>query len=112
LKAIIEISGQYTITKVEHIINLDGFPVDCPINSMDISALGLVCSISDKFLTDVEKSGLKSLIQMILKYGADVNRTDAVGRTPLHMAAASGNMSAIQTLFDIAPATLKLNTKT
>jgi ankyrin repeat protein len=62
--------------------------------------LRLISSGTQQGLMEKEKDTLGGRIAQLLKYGADVNIGDAYGRTPLHIAAASGDIALMSLLID------------
>eukprot|EP00347_Sterkiella_histriomuscorum_P022218 403331255 len=75
------------------------------INDFQMTALHLICSLSYEITGD-------NLIQVCLESGADPNIQDIYGRSPLHLAAASGNFQAIQQLMKLSPIKLNLDLQT
>ena len=60
------------------------FPIDEPLNSLGMTALHFACT-NENF----------NVLIKLLKFKADPNHPDLMGRTPLHIAAGSGNHNAI-----------------
>jgi len=64
-----------------------------------MSALSLACSLGEE--TEAHKPYNLKLVSTILKYNPDINQKDDWGRTPLHLACNSGNLTAVNTLIAI-----------
>ena len=57
-----------------------------------MSPLSVACSLQD--LTFEDKQNNEELLEIIFKYSPDVNQKDQMGKTALHHAAKSDNLTA------------------
>ena len=89
---------KYEFVAIEELLNSD-YNIDGRVSDTGMSALSLACSLGEK--TEAHKPYNKKLIGTILKYNPNINHKDDWGRTPLHMACNSGNLTAVKTLIEI-----------
>ena len=69
-----------------------GYPIEHPVNPVGLTALHMACSIVAPTI---------EIIQLIISSNANINSQDLLGRTPLHIAAATGNFNAVQFLLTL-----------
>ena len=63
-----------------------------------MSAFSLACSLGEK--TPHHPPYNQKLLDLIYKYNPNINHTDKFLRTPLHMAARVGNLTAVNFLIN------------
>ena len=88
---------KYNFDSINNILGSE-FPVDYPVTDSQMSALSLACSLSDH-CEELHELNAK-LIETILSHSPDVNIKDMYSRTPLHHAAASSNLTAMNLLIE------------
>ena len=90
---------KYKFAEVKNIMECE-YPIDTEVTDTKMSALGLACSLNDSpdLKPDkIDKSFREcnvDLMDLILSQGPNINHVDKFDRTPLHMAAQSGNVTA------------------
>ena len=89
---------KYEFTGIEELLHSD-YAIDGRVSDTGMSALSLACSLGEK--TEAHKPYNQKLVNTILKYNPDVNQKDDWGRTPLHLACNSGNLTAVKTLIAV-----------
>ena len=73
------------------------YPVDEPITDTNMSALSFACALPDT--TEAMNINNTRMIELILDQKCpNINFRDNFGRTPLHHACNSGNLSAVKVL--------------
>lgn len=80
----------YDAPQIEALLD-DSFPIETPVTDTNLPALSAAC------IYVFEPQHIQ-IFSAILKRGASVLSADVMGRTPLHIAAVSGNPLAVQVL--------------
>ncbi len=85
---------KYKFQEVQNILECE-YPIDEPVTDTKMSALCLASALPDD---DSLKEKNKQMLEILLEKNASINYLDKFLRTPLHLAASTGNMTAIELL--------------
>jgi len=89
---------KYKFAEVKNILKSE-YPTDEPITDTNMSALCFACALPDTSPAHNENN--RKLIELILECkNPNINFTDRFGRTPLHHASNSGNLTAVKVLIE------------
>ena len=83
-----------------------------PFHSQDLSVILLTGTQSRTFFHVASKSASLEIVDLLVKYKADINAIDIDGFTPLHLAAIYGNIQVLKKLLVLnADVNLKVDGK-
>ena len=82
---------KYKFTEVKNIIDCE-YPIDEPVTDTKMSALCLASTLPDE---GSMKDKNQQMMEIILEKSPSINYQDKFLRTPLHLAASTGNMTAV-----------------
>ena len=90
---------QYKIHEVDEILQTE-YPINHTVTDTNMSALSLICSLPDNMPEN--KLANQQMLEMVFMHNPNLNHKDMFERTPLHIAARSGNETAVDMILSKA----------